>query len=453
MRRWRLVDCTHTDISDLSPSGALDATDRPPRSGCDVRLAVIGSGISGLGAAWLASRRHEVHLFEARDRLGGHTHTVAVVDDGRNLHLDTGFIVFNHATYPNLTRLFRQLGVEQRPSDMSFGISCRRPDLEYAVTGLGALFAQRGNLLSPRFLGMVRDILRFGCRARNVLDRAPDPEATVADFLRDEGFGDAFARFYLLPMTGAIWSSGTDATAGFPRDALFRFYANHGLLQVTGQPQWFTLAGGSSSYVPHLTRPLGDRVHVGTAVTRVVRETDDVTLYFADGRSDRFDGVVIATHADQALRLLDGPSDAERELLGAWRYASNDTWLHTDVQLMPRRRAAWASWNYLIEDADRPTDHVSVSYHLNRLQRLDGDRDFMVTLNPAEPPAPEHVLRRMTYRHPVYTREAVATQPDLPSLNGRRRTWFCGAYFRNGFHEDGFDSAIAVADDLGVAFR
>jgi len=440
-------------------NGGATARSREPgsmtcrwRLGGDMRLAVIGSGISGLGAAWLTARRHEVHLFEARDRLGGHTHTVSIEDGGRPLRLDTGFIVFNHATYPNLTRLFRQLGVEERPSDMSFGISCRIPDLEYAVSGLGALFAQRRNLFSPRFLGMVLDIMRFGPRARAALEQAPDPGATVSDFLRDEGFGEDFAKFYLLPMTGAIWSSGSDVTAGFPRDALFRFYANHGLLQVTGQPQWYTLADGSSSYVPHLTRPLGDRVHLGAAVTRIVRGADEVTLHFEGGHSDRFDGVVIATHADQALRLLDSPTDAERELLGAWRYSSNDTWLHTDTRLMPRRRAAWASWNYLIEDADQPSGPVSVSYHLNRLQRLDVDREFIVTLNPTTPPASEHVLRRMTYRHPVYTSDAVTTQRDLPSLNGRLRTWFCGAYFRNGFHEDGFDSAIAVADDLGIQF-
>jgi len=417
-----------------------------------VRLAVIGSGISGLGAAWLCSRRHEVTLFEARTRLGGHTHTVLVDHDGDALRLDTGFIVFNHATYPNLTRLFRQLGVEERPSTMSFGISCRRPDVEYAVSSLGALFAQRRNLLSPRFLGMVRDIVRFGPRAREVLAQAPDPDATIADFVRDEGFGEAFAHFYLLPMTAAIWSSGLETTAEFPRDALFRFYANHGLLQVKGQPQWYTVAGGSSSYIPHLTRPLGDRVHTGVAVERIDRDERGVTVRLADGRDHEFDGVIIATHADQALRMLGDPSDRERELLGRWRYSSNDTWLHTDVSLMPRRRSAWASWNYLIEDGDRPTQQVCVSYHLNRLQSIEHDDEFMVTLNPPRPPASDTVLRRMTYRHPEYTRDSVSTQGELPSLNGSRRTWFCGAYFRNGFHEDGFDSAIAVAEDLGVTF-
>lgn len=417
-----------------------------------MRLAVIGSGISGLAAAWLLSRRHDVHLFEARNRLGGHTHTVTVEDRSQILPLDTGFIVFNRATYPHLTRLFGQLGIEERASEMSFGVSCRRPDLEYAVSSLGALFARRRHMLSPRFLGMVRDIVRFGRRAETVLETAPDPSATITDFVRDGRFGDAFARFYLLPMTAAIWSSGTDVTADFPRDALLRFYANHGLLQLTGQPQWYTVAGGSSTYIPHLTRPLGDRVHFGAPVARVTRGQDGVTVEVADGRSERFDGVVIATHADQALAMLSDPSDAERELLGAWRYSRNDTWLHTDVSLMPRRRAAWASWNYLMEDGDRPTEQVSVSYHLNRLQQLDTDREYMVTLNPVHEPDGDQVLGRMTYRHPVYTRASMATQADLPTLNGRRRTWFCGAYFRNGFHEDGLVSAIHVADDLGVSF-
>ena len=417
-----------------------------------MRIAVVGSGISGLAAAWLLARRHEVHLIEGRDRLGGHTHTVVHRVDRRELPLDTGFIVFNERTYPNLTRVFAELGVATQPSDMSFSVSCTNPDLEYAVHSLRGLFAQPSNLVSPAFWRMLRDIVRFGRTGRRVLETGPDESATIGDLLREGGFGAGFASYYLLPMTAAIWSSGTEPVAGFPRDTLLRFLANHGLLQVTGQPQWRTVVGGSSSYIAPMTRGMEDRIHLGDGVRRIIRTEGDVELILASGSRARFDHVVVATHADQALAMLDDPTPSERELLGPWTYSHNDTWLHTDVGLLPRRRAAWASWNYLMVDGRRPQEQVSVSYHLNRLQRLDADRQFIVTLNPPREPAPGTVIRRMTYTHPTYTRDAVATQSDLPLLNGQRHTHFCGAYFRYGFHEDGLVSAIAVAEDLGVRF-
>jgi len=415
-----------------------------------MRIAVIGSGISGLAAAWLLARRHDVSLFEKRDRLGGHTHTVRHRAGDRRLALDTGFIVYNERTYPLLTRLLAELEVPTQSSDMSFSVSCADPDLEYASHGLRGLFARQSLVLSAAYLKMLVDVVRFGRRGRRVLAGPADPDATLAQFLLEGRFSEAFARYYLMPMVSAIWSSGTETAAEYPRDPLLRFLDNHGLLQVVGQPEWRTVVGGSSSYIEPMTRSLGDRIHLGRGVHRVDRGGDGVGLVLDDGSRHRFDHVVIAAHADQALAMLDEPTADERELLGAWRYSVNDTWLHTDRSLMPKRRAAWASWNYRIEDASR--DAASLTYHLNRLQRIDDDIDYLVSLNPASRPASETVIRRMTYTHPVYTRESVATQNDLPRLNGVNRTHFCGAYFGNGFHEDGLASAVAVADDLGVSF-
>ncbi len=415
-----------------------------------MKIAVVGSGISGLAAAWLLDRRHEVHLIEKRARLGGHTNTIGHRSDGRRLALDTGFIVFNERTYPLLTRLFTELEVPTQQSDMSFSVSCSDPDIEYASHGFRGLFARQSLVLSAAYLRMLLDVVRFGRRGRRVLAGSADPDATVGQFLADGRFGTTFARFYLMPMVSAIWSSGTDLAAEYPRDPLLRFLDNHGLLQVTGQPEWRTVVGGSSSYIAPLTRSLGDRIHLGRGVTRVHRGAGAVDIVLDDGTRHEFDHVVIAAHADQALAMLAEPTDDERELLGAWRYSVNDTWLHTDRSLMPRRRAAWASWNYLMDDASRSA--ASLTYYLNRLQRLDVETDYLVSLNPSNEPAPGTVIRRMTYTHPVYTRSSVATQSSLPGLNGRHRTHFCGAYFGNGFHEDGLASAVAVADDLGVAF-
>ncbi|HSL19285.1 MAG TPA: FAD-dependent oxidoreductase [Methylomirabilota bacterium] len=415
-----------------------------------MRIAVIGSGIAGLGSAWLLSRRHEVSLFDADTRLGGHTHTVAHTAGSRRLALDTGFVVYNERTYPLLTRAFAELGVATQASDMSFSVSSADPDLEYASHGLRGLVATPSALASAAYLKMLVDVVRFGRRGRRLLAGPGDPDATIGQLLEEGRFGETFARLYLLPMVSAIWSSGTGTAADYPRDALLHFLDNHGLLQVTGQPEWRTVAGGSSSYVAPMIRPLGERIYLGRAVSAVHRSADGVRLVLDDGSTHDAEGVVIAAHADQALAMLTEPTAAERELLGAWRYSVNDTWLHADASLMPRRRAAWASWNYLIGDGSGAA--ASLTYHLNRLQRLDEDRDYLVSLNPAREPAPDTVIRRLTYTHPVYTADSVRSQSDLPGLNGTNRTWFCGAYFGNGFHEDGLRSAVAVAADLGVSW-
>ena len=415
-----------------------------------MRIAVIGSGISGLGAAWLLSRKHEVHLFEKRHRLGGHTHTVVHDLAGRTLPLDTGFIVYNEKTYPLLTRLFAELSVETQASEMSFSVSCAEPDIEYASHGLRGLFADPSSILSAAYWKMLVDVIRFGRRGRRILAGSGDPRATISEFLADGRFSETFARYYLMPMVSAIWSSGTGLAADYPRDPLLRFLDNHGLLQVTGQPEWQTVAGGSHSYIGPLTRGLGRRIHLGHGVENVFRGADEIEIALDDGSRHRFDRVVIAVHADQALAMLAEPTTDEAALLGRWRYSVNDTWLHTDTALMPRRQAAWASWNYLMADASR--ERASLTYHLNRLQRLDEDREYLVSLNPETEPARDTVIRRMSYSHPIFTGESVATQGELGRINGRNRTHFCGAYFGNGFHEDGFASAVAVADDLGVAF-
>ena len=415
-----------------------------------MKIAVIGSGVSGLASAWLLSRKHEVHLFEKRARLGGHTHTVVHDVDGRELPLDTGFIVYNNRTYPLLTRLFDELPVETRASDMSFSVSCANPDIEYASHSLRGLFADPSLLLSAAHLKMLADIVRFGRRGRQILAGAGDPGVTIAQYLSEERFSQTFARYYLMPMVSAIWSSGTELAADYPRDALLRFLDNHGLLQVTGQPEWRTVVGGSHSYIGPLTGPLSDRIHLGHGVEMVIRGADRVEIVLDDGSMHGFDHVVIAAHADQALAMLAEPSPEEAEILGRWRYSVNDTWLHTDTALMPRRGAAWASWNYLMTDASR--ESASLTYHLNRLQGLDEDHEYLVSLNPETEPVPESVIRRMSYSHPIFTRQSVETQSELPRINGRNRTHFCGAYFGNGFHEDGLASAVAVADDLGVAF-
>lgn len=415
-----------------------------------MKVAVIGSGISGLGAAWLLSRKHEVHLFERRARLGGHTHTVLHDLGGRTLPLDTGFIVYNEKTYPLLTRMFAELAVETQASEMSFSVSCAEPDLEYASHGLRGLFADPSLMFSTAHLRMLVDVVRFGRRGRRILAGAGDPRVTISEFLADERFSQEFARFYLMPMVSAIWSSGTELAADYPRDPLLRFLDNHGLLQVTGQPEWRTVVGGSHSYLEPLTRPFREGIHLGHGVERVSRGANEIEIALDDGSLLRFDHVVVAAHADQALAMLAEPTADELEALGRWRYSVNDTWLHTDRTLMPRRRAAWASWNYLMTEATR--ERASLTYHLNRLQRLDEDREYFVSLNPVAEPHPDTVIRRMSYTHPIFTTESVQAQGELDRINGRNRTHFCGAYFGNGFHEDGFASAVSVAADLGVAF-
>lgn len=415
-----------------------------------MRIAVIGTGISGLAAAWLLNRRHEVHLFEKQPRIGGHSHTVNVEHDGRRLALDTGFIVFNNVNYPNLTRLFDLLSVSSQEADMSFAVRCERCDLEYNGRNLASLFAQPINVVRPAYYRMLLDIVRFAGLGKRQLASGAAAGLSLRDYLNRAPFGPEFAKHYLLPMAAALWSAGTGVVDHFPAESLLRFFENHGLLRLTGRFPWRTVVGGSRTYVEAIRRDLADRVHESTPVKGIFRSAPGVRLVFANDRVESFDRVVIATHADEALKLLCDPSRQELELLSAWRYSDNDTWLHTDASHLPRRQSARASWNYALPDCRAPGRAVSVSYYLNSLQRLDTEEDFVVTLNPTRPPAAERVIRRMRYTHPIFTAESVATQSELPRLNGQRDTFYAGAYFGHGFHEDGIRSAVQVADAFGI---
>ncbi len=411
-----------------------------------LRIAVIGSGISGLSAAWLLSQCHAVTVFEADHRVGGHSHTV----DAPSGPVDTGFIVYNEATYPNLTALFRHLEVPTKPSDMSLGVSMDGGRLEYGGDNFSSLFAQPRNLLRPRFWSMLRDLLRFYREApghAHLLE-----ETSLDDYLFTEGYGTAFRDDHLYPMAAAIWSTPAAEIGAYPAAAFIRFCVNHGLLQVKDRPAWRTVDGGSRAYVARLTRSFSDRIATGRAVRSVRRLGRQVQVEDVAGFCETFDHVVIATHADQALTLLMDPSAQERTLLGAFGYSVNEAVLHSDASLMPRRRAVWSSWNYMsVREGD--ARRLSVTYWMNRLQGIPDETPLFVTLNPLRPPRPECVIRTDSYLHPMFNSAAMAAQQQLWSLQGRRNTWFCGAYFGAGFHEDGLQAGLAVAEALGGVRR
>lgn len=409
------------------------------------RIAVVGGGVSGVSAAWLLSEKYSVTLFEAGSYVGGHTNTVDAEVDGIRHPVDTGFLVHNDLTYPNLVQLFRHLNIPVHASDMTFSVSLAQPDLEWAGTSLGTVFAQRRNLMRPAFLGMLRDILRFNRHAARYLARC-GPYALLGDLLDDEGYGQAMRDWYLLPMAGAIWSTPPSMVLQQPARTFLSFCLNHRLLQVAGRPQWKTVKGGARQYVNAMLPRIAD-VRVSSAVHTVKRLADGVEVRSA-GHVDRYDAVVLACHAPTSLAMLDASED-ERDVLSRVRYQPNVAVLHTDTALLPRRRAVWSAWNYLAgPTADAP---MSVSYLLNHLQPLPFKQPVIVTLNPQREPAASSVLGRFDYEHPVLDADTVVAQSQLAGIQGRARTWFCGAWTGYGFHEDGLASAIRVAADFGVS--
>lgn len=413
------------------------------------RIAVVGSGIAGLSAAWLLSRTHTVTLFEANDYLGGHTHTVDVTLDGITAPVDTGFLVFNERTYPNLIALFDHLDVESTASDMSFSVRLAAARLEWAGSNLSTVFAQRRNLLRPAFWGMLADILRFNKEATALAQQPVDSVQSLGEFLDTGGYGRAFRDWYLLPMAGAIWSCPTAAMLQYPARTFFTFCANHGLLQVSDRPKWRTVNGGARSYVEKLAADIPD-IRINMPVQQVVRDPRGATLHCMGYAPEHFDAVVMACHSDQALRLLGDADAAERRVLGAIGYQDNEVVLHTDESFLPRRRSAWSAWNYHADcetDAGRP---VGVSYLINKLQPLPFARPVIVTLNPAHPPRPECLIDSYRYAHPVFDLGSIAAQARLPDLQGRHNTWYCGAWTGYGFHEDGLKAGIAVARAFNV---
>ncbi|MEM9490290.1 MAG: FAD-dependent oxidoreductase [Myxococcota bacterium] len=412
-----------------------------------MRVAIVGTGISGLVAAHLFSREHDVTAFEAGDYAGGHTHTVtADLGDGPR-RVDTGFIVFNYRTYPNFTRLLAHLGVPSQDSSMSFSVRCERTGLEWASHSARALFAQRRNALRPRFWRMLADIARFNREAPRLLER-PGGELTVRDYLGRSGMSRAFAEHYLIPMGAAIWSCPPEQFYAFPMRFLVRFMANHGMLSVLSQPVWRVVEGGSASYVTALLDRFRGTLRLSTPVAAVRRFPDHVAVVTADGRAEDFDQVIFACHSDQALATLEDASPLEREVLSAFPYQQNDVVLHTDTSVLPTRRAAWSSWNYFIPDDDRAV--VTLTYNMNILQSLDAPAVACVTVNDEKRIDPAAIIRRIRYHHPVYTVDSPRYQAMHRQLIARDRTSFCGAYWGFGFHEDGVKSALAVGRAFGL---
>ncbi|MBE8717839.1 NAD(P)/FAD-dependent oxidoreductase [Cellvibrio polysaccharolyticus] len=412
-----------------------------------MKIAIIGSGISGLTCAYLLNRKHDITVFEAGSWIGGHTHTVDVEVAGQRYAIDTGFIVFNDWTYPNFIRLLDHLGVASQATEMSFSVRDPETGVEYNGNNLNTLFAQRSNLVSPKFWGMLRDILRFNREAVADLEQQRiAADTTLGAYLRDNGYGQRFIHHYIVPMGSAIWSMSLADMQHFPLEFFVRFCKNHGLLSVSNRPQWRVISGGSRQYIALLTARFDKHIRVNCPVQRVERDETGVTVHSATG-SERFDRVVFACHSDQALSLLAAPTENEQQILGALQYADNEVVLHTDTTLLPRRKLAWASWNYRLGNSTRQP--AAVTYNMNILQGIENDTTFCVSLNQTAAIDPKRILGRFRYAHPQYSLAGVAAQERWRELHGELNTFYCGAYWANGFHEDGVVSALRVASAFG----
>ena len=414
-----------------------------------MKIAVIGTGIAGNVAAHELSRDHEITVYEAGDYVGGHTNTHDITVDGRDYAIDTGFIVFNDWTYPQFTRLLQELNVEARPTNMSFSVKHEGIGLEYNGNTLNSMFAQRSNILRPSFLRMIKDILRFNRDAVESLEHE-DAELPLGEYLRKHGYGEEFKNHYIIPMGAAIWSTEASRMQSFPARFFIRFFHNHGLLSVNDRPTWHVIKGGSREYLEPLTRPFADRIRTSTPVQKIKRFPGHVEIFTDRYARERYDAVFMATHSDTALNIIEQPTSAEKEVLGAIPYQVNEAVLHTDTSLLPERQLAWAAWNYHILKENR--ERVALTYNMNILQGIDSPHTFNVTLNNSDSIDPAKIIKRVEYEHPVFSPDSVSAQQRHDEINGTGLTWYCGAYWRNGFHEDGVVSTIKAldhfADDL-----
>mgnify|MGYP000259409140 CR=1 FL=1 len=413
------------------------------------KIAVVGSGISGLSCAWLLNKAHDVTLFEKDDRLGGHSNTVSFNLDEQTVHVDTGFIVFNPVNYPNLVNFLNILDVDSCDTDMSFAVSANQGAFEYSGTGIQGLFAQKRNLFSPTFWSMIKDLLDFYKNSDQLLEEVQQHPITLGELIRQKGYSDSFIRNHLLPFGAAIWSTPMDKMLDYPALSFLRFCKNHGLSQLTNRPQWRTIPGGSIGYVSKIAQSLSGKVRLNSRIHKVIRQHDGILIEDHHGSREHFDQIVLACHADQALSLLANPTKQEKRLLSGFPYQRNQAFLHLDQSLMPKRHKVWSSWNYILEGADYQSQQASVTYWMNQLQPLNTDTPVMVSLNPPSPPAQDKLIRSFFYDHPVFGKESLSSQKLLWQLQGKQNTWFCGAYFGYGFHEDGLQSGLAVAEQLG----
>jgi predicted NAD/FAD-binding protein len=411
-----------------------------------LKIAIIGSGISGLTAAYYLHKDHDICLYEADSRLGGHTATKQVNVNGKDYLIDTGFIVFNDWTYPNFIKLLTDLNVESQPTDMGFSVFNPTQDFEYAGTNLSTLFAQKRNLFSFSHWQMLRDIVRFNKEALADLEAGNlEANESLGRYLQRKKYSDAFVERYLIPMGSAIWSATQGAMLTFPLEFFIRFFNNHGLLNVVNRPQWRVIKGGSHAYIAPLIKGFEDKIKLNSPVARIIRTETDVTL-ISNGIAENFDQVIIACHSDQALAMLDGPNDDEQKILNAISYQENSVVMHTDITLLPKRKSTWSSWNYLLQESY----HLApiLTYSMNILQGINSETEFCVTLNARHKIDPKKILGEYQYAHPVFSKEAMEAQSAWPLINGTNRTWFCGAYWFNGFHEDGVNSALRVVNAL-----
>lgn len=413
------------------------------------RIAIIGSGISGMGAAYLLNHSgHDITMYEKNPTIGGHTRTKFIDYDGKRLAVDTGFIVFNHLNYPNLCGMFNHLRVPTEKSDMTFSATVNGGEIEWGAANLNAVFGQRENLLRPEFYGFIRDILRFNHFALKTARK--HPELTLGQLLDRLKAGEWYRKYFILPIGGAIWSCSLEQMLEFPALYFTQFFKDHRLLSVIGQPQWYTVTGGSYEYMRRLTFPYQDKIRTDCGVTSISRGTDYVDVTDTQGKTERYDQIVMACHGDQALAMLEDASDEETEVLRPFKYSINNAYLHKDTSIMPTRKRCWASWVYHADDTKPKQSVIPITYWMNRLQNIEQSRPIFVSLNPLTEIAEEHIFDHHIFEHPIYTPESVAAQKKLPLIQGKQRTWFCGAHWHSGFHEDGLKSAVNVATALGA---